>query len=45
MKCIKCKKGELKMIEYKEKPYASTARIKHIAKMVCSNCGHKEVFS
>ena len=45
MKCYKCKKGELKMTEYKEKQYASNAKIRHTAKMVCDNCGHKELFS
>ena len=45
MKCYKCKKGELKLTEYKEKVYASNSKIKHNAKMVCDNCGHKELFS
>lgn len=45
MKCPKCRAEGLKLTEYKEKPYASTARTRHSAKMVCDKCGHTELFS
>ena len=45
MKCYVCKKGQLKLIEYKPKMYSGTSKIKHNAKMVCDKCGHIERFN
>ena len=44
MKCIYCKKGTMKF-EYYQKPKRSAYHTKDKAKLVCDNCGHKEVFA
>ena len=41
MKCIKCKKGDLKLKEYRA---SKNALGKTRGIMVCNYCGHKERF-
>lgn len=38
MKCLSCKVGELKLTDYGKRANRS------VGKLICNNCGHKEVF-